>query len=88
MSVVLSHADDSFTHLKMTLSDDVNLEEFLTQDEFSGAAMKAMCTDSRGWPVDSPRTTDEGQFPFFLVYFPHIKGLIKSWYMMRIVGRN
>jgi len=44
----------------MTLSDDVNLEEFLTKDEFSGADRKAICTDSRGWPVDPPRTTDEG----------------------------
>ncbi|KAM0892979.1 hypothetical protein ACQ4PT_025444 [Festuca glaucescens] len=32
---------------KMTLSDDVNLEEFvMTKDEFSGADIKAICTES------------------------------------------
>jgi ATP-dependent 26S proteasome regulatory subunit len=31
----------------MTLSDDVNLEEFvMTKDEFSGADIKAICTES------------------------------------------
>lgn len=32
---------------KMTLSDDVNLEEFvMTKDEFSGADIKAICTEA------------------------------------------
>jgi 26S proteasome regulatory subunit T2 len=31
----------------MTLSDDVNLEEFvMTKDEFSGADIKAICTEA------------------------------------------
>lgn len=31
----------------MTLADDVNLEEFvMTKDEFSGADIKAICTES------------------------------------------
>ncbi len=41
-----------FTHMqihtsRMTLSDDVNLEEFvMTKDEFSGADIKAICTEA------------------------------------------
>jgi SpoVK/Ycf46/Vps4 family AAA+-type ATPase len=32
---------------RMTLSDDVNLEEFvMTKDEFSGADIKAICTEA------------------------------------------
>jgi SpoVK/Ycf46/Vps4 family AAA+-type ATPase len=32
---------------KMTLADDVNLEEFvMTKDEFSGADIKAICTEA------------------------------------------
>ena len=32
---------------RMTLADDVNLEEFvMTKDEFSGADIKAICTES------------------------------------------
>lgn len=31
----------------MTLADDVNLEEFvMTKDEFSGADIKAICTEA------------------------------------------
>lgn len=31
----------------MTMSDDVNLEEFvMTKDEFSGADIKAICTEA------------------------------------------
>jgi ATP-dependent 26S proteasome regulatory subunit len=33
--------------LKMTLADDVNSEEFvMTKDEFSGADIKAICTEA------------------------------------------
>ena len=32
---------------RMTLADDVNLEEFvMTKDEFSGADIKAICTEA------------------------------------------
>jgi len=32
---------------KMTLADDVNLEEFImSKDEFSGADIKAICTEA------------------------------------------
>lgn len=32
---------------KMTLAEDVNLEEFvMTKDEFSGADIKAICTEA------------------------------------------
>lgn len=32
---------------RMTMSDDVNLEEFvMTKDEFSGADIKAICTEA------------------------------------------
>lgn len=40
-------ACDFFPAGKMTLSDDVNLEEFvMAKDELSGADIKAVCTES------------------------------------------
>lgn len=39
--------DDQIHTSKMTLADDVNLEEFImSKDEFSGADIKAICTEA------------------------------------------
>jgi len=42
---------------RMTLADDVNLEEFvMTKDEFSGADIKAICTEA-GLPYEGDTST-------------------------------
>lgn len=39
--------DEQIHTSKMTLADDVNLEEFImSKDEFSGADIKAICTEA------------------------------------------
>lgn len=50
----------------MTLADDVNLEEFvMTKDEFSGADIKAICTEA-GLLALRERRMKVRVFSFFL----------------------
>ena len=48
MFIQLLETSDLQIHTsRMTLADDVNLEEFvMTKDEFSGADIKAICTEA------------------------------------------
>ena len=47
LPVVFSSPSLQIHTSRMTLADDVNLEEFvMTKDEFSGADIKAICTEA------------------------------------------
>ena len=55
---------------KMTLADDVNLEEFvMTKDEFSGADIKAICTEAGLLALRERRMkVNLNTYPFFNWY--------------------
>jgi hypothetical protein len=54
------------THSKMSLADDVNLDEFvMTKDDLSGADIKAICTES-GLLVSKFPYMMTGRFLWFL----------------------
>jgi SpoVK/Ycf46/Vps4 family AAA+-type ATPase len=53
----------------MTLADDVNLEEFvMTKDEFSGADIKAICTEAGLLALRERRMKVRNLFMFLLLY--------------------
>jgi SpoVK/Ycf46/Vps4 family AAA+-type ATPase len=53
----------------MTLADDVNLEEFvMTKDEFSGADIKAICTEAGLLALRERRMKVRNLFIFLLLY--------------------
>jgi len=52
----------------MTLADDVNLEEFvMTKDEFSGADIKAICTEAGLLALRERRMKVKNLFTFLLI---------------------
>lgn len=54
---------------RMTLADDVNLEEFvMTKDEFSGADIKAICTEAGLLALRERRMKVRNLFMFLLLY--------------------
>lgn len=54
----------------MTLADDVNLEEFvMTKDEFSGADIKAICTEAGLLALRERRMKVRSYFYILIVLF-------------------
>jgi SpoVK/Ycf46/Vps4 family AAA+-type ATPase len=54
----------------MTLADDVNLEEFvMTKDEFSGADIKAICTEAGLLALRERRMKVRSYFYIFCTIF-------------------
>lgn len=57
---------------RMTLADDVNLEEFvMTKDEFSGADIKAICTEAGLLALRERRMKVWNLFMLFLLFLQH-----------------
>ena len=55
----------------MTLADDVNLEEFvMTKDEFSGADIKAICTEAGLLALRERRMKVRSNFYYLYNYWP------------------
>lgn len=53
----------------MTLADDVNLEEFvMTKDEFSGADIKAICTEAGLLALRERRMKVRSSFLFCTIF--------------------
>ncbi len=68
---------------RMTLSDDVNLEEFvMTKDEFSGVDIKAICTEA-GLLALRERLMKAG---FLFAYGICLTTQVSSLDVIRIVG--
>ena len=54
----------------MTLADDVNLEEFvMTKDEFSGADIKAICTEAGLLALRERRMKVRSHFYSYFIVF-------------------
>jgi SpoVK/Ycf46/Vps4 family AAA+-type ATPase len=65
----------------MTLADDVNLEEFvMTKDEFSGADIKAICTEAGLLALRERRMKVRSYFYIFCTIFA--KTLILGKYLL------